>query len=330
MADPVYLKFEDDAGVLELEGLSDDGRLIIEEVPAPLPTPESLWYPSGMAGVGPGYDLSKVVCWAPDAQDPEFLQVRFYSVYYGHEGADRQVNPTVRFERIAFEQAILGTQPFSTDCHYEMDGLLDYVAFDTDSGLATQPLTLSLWLRTTENDGTLLVAPADPLLPALKIVGGRLWFGHAGNPPIAAEHAATEVDPGGLLDGLWHHVALVHEPDGQISFYVDGSLYPVVDGGPIVSFLGATDAPIWLARGADHAWYTGAVDELSWWITPLDAMQVQLLYNAGAPGDLREHPANLFLLHWWQLGNNDELPLVLDRQLRVNGTAYGLSEASCV
>lgn len=330
MAVAVYLKFESDDGVLQLEGLPEAGNLLIAAAPEPPPDVDinALWYPSGVVGVGPGYDLSKVVSWSPAG--PDRVAVRFEVAYQGDETHYFCVNQPVAFNRLAFERAMITRAPFTMDCHYELDGLADYIAFEPQSGLAADPLTLSMWLRTTTANGTLMVSPADPTQPSLRIQDGRLRFGHVGDDDlIGPEHAATMVNPGGLSDGNWHHVAMVRQATGEVQFYVDGVFYPVIDGTAVISFLGST-AGIWFGRSVSLEWYEGAVDELSWWTQSLDAAGVLELYNGGTPGDLRAHTSALFLLHWWQLGFFDELPAVVDRQVGADGVAYGITGASCV
>ena len=332
MAVNVYLQFEGDTGTLELEGLDEPGRLIIDQtLPPPPPLLTGLWYPSGVSGVGPGYDLEHVVSFAPAANDPNTVLVRFEIAYQGDATYHFRVNPPVPFDRVAFERVMSSRAPFAPDCHYAFDGITDYIAIDGDPGLASSQLTLSMWLRTTNVDGVLFVAPADPLQPSLRIQDGRLRFGYVGDGDLVLPaHAATMVNPGGLLDGDWHHVAFVHRADSGVEFYVDGVLFPIVDGDPLISFLAPSPSGLWLGRPVTHVWYEGDVDEVSWWNTVMDAAQVAALYNAGAPGDLREHPLYADLLHWWQLGLGDELPRVFDRMLRLDGYAYGISEAICV
>jgi hypothetical protein len=104
--------------------------------------------------------------------------------------------------------------------------------------------------------------------------------------------AATHVS-GRLTDGAWHHVAVtVNGPADEVMFYIDGShvetsssgcfrsLSEPIAGGPQSDFIGAGGSFSCEPGG----YFTGQIDELSFFRRALTAEEVGAIHAAGSAG----------------------------------------------
>ena len=111
-----------------------------------------------------------------------------------------------------------------------------------------------------------------------------------------------------LADGGWHHcVFVVRGTSSAPLIYVDGSLVAApLAGGATFSASTANSADLVLGSrddltGGSIYYFTGNVDELSFFDDELTAGEILALYNGGVPTDLAGHD---HLEAWWRMGDD--------------------------
>ncbi|MEO9872683.1 LamG-like jellyroll fold domain-containing protein [Ekhidna sp.] len=85
-----------------------------------------------------------------------------------------------------------------------------------------------------------------------------------------------------LLDGEWHHVALVHDWNGVNQLYIDGVLVAT----ETVSNISIADEPLRIGKSIDDFWssYNGQIDELRLWSKQLTASEIMAGKDIRLPG----------------------------------------------
>lgn len=160
--------------------------------------------------------------------------------------------------------------------------------------LNPQIFSVEAWFKTTTTDGGKIVGFGDrnTVLSSnndrhiYMSPNGRLNFGvyNGGQRVISTETAYN--------DGSWHHVVGALSPQGM-SFYVDGALVGTDPNSAAQSYNG-----YWRV-GNDTGWagavtFTGTIDEVAVYNTPLTAAQVDEHYQLGRFGEVNEAPTAAF------------------------------------
>lgn len=159
--------------------------------------------------------------------------------------------------------------------------------------------TLAIWLKTTSigkhnivcgGSGLKAKHPGRTGQMDLGIQNGRL-FVRTSAGEIRVKHAA-------IIDGEWHHVALVVMPNagkvGDLRVYVDGKLQPwaggVDESQPIGTMmgiyglsLGGSHRPVWAKskRKPGTVSLAGTIDDFAAWYRALSPAEIQQLFELG-------------------------------------------------
>lgn len=130
-------------------------------------------------------------------------------------------------------------------------------------------------------------------------------------------------------DGEWHHIAVTYSENNNSNLYrlyFDG--VKVADRHDSFVGLGSFEARIGSYNGSSH-YFTGTVDEVSVWRTPLKPARVARIYKDenGVVGsqDLKRHSNAGALVAWWRLGDGaDSVTNFEDRVGNHDGEGTGL------
>lgn len=112
-------------------------------------------------------------------------------------------------------------------------------------------------------------------------------------------------------DNTWTHIALVKD--------VTPLLY--IDGVEVAQTLSGADQTVWFNDltaldngriadrkfngGAESIFFTGNIDEVSFWKKAFSQDEINEKYNSGIPTNLRYHSAAIDLVGWFRMGDGD-------------------------
>jgi hypothetical protein len=216
------------------------------------------------------------------------------------------------------------------------DGVNDYINFgDELSGFDTaNQFTMSFWLNvdnytvnrcfyskvnTSTNDGLVLQITST------------------GKINITAETSAQTSTYNGLITltaQAWAHVVVTYLGANNLNgfrVYVDGVLDAIPGStGYSASFYSGQNAILGSRGGTGSSFFTGHIDEVSFWTKAFTAAEVVELYNSGAPQSPLNHSQSSYLAHWWRMGDNDVYPDVYDTVSGVDGTMTNMTSGSIV
>lgn len=159
---------------------------------------------------------------------------------------------------------------------------------DGDLDMLGGPLSISLWVLTTESALSSLVTKQNTSIPNssgdynldMNDLGQvRMAMGFGGG------QGEARVSNTLVNDGLWHHVVAIYSPTA-IDLYVDGVL-ATSGSNTIVAPLVLDDSPQPLQFGIavpDTTPHNGKLDDIGVWNRSLDECEIQALYNAGSQG----------------------------------------------
>jgi hypothetical protein len=131
----------------------------------------------------------------------------------------------------------------------------------------------------------------------------------------------------------WTHVCATKSTSSaasSVKIYIDNSsdtlttVYDNLTVNPSVSnmFLGARDR-----SGAQDFW-TGYMDEISFWDKELTSGEVSEIYNSGCPNDLNAHSASGNLVSWWKMGEGDTISTITDQVGSNDGTPANMDSSN--
>lgn len=203
----------------------------------------------------------------------------------------------------------------------DLDGMDDFVVLENTLNFGDAgDFTIELWAKSTGWN-------SDP-----SIFANKDW-GSGGNPGfiIAGKGDGTnwkfnigdgsdriDLDGGAINDGVWHHLVVSYDQDGEKILYHDGVLFDQSS-----TVLGDVSSTLDLAIGQDGtlnygAFFRGQVAEIRVWDTVLDEITLQD-YLCGITAD---HPALDNLLHYWKLDEGEGVDIA-DSQSDNLGTYNG-------
>jgi hypothetical protein len=191
--------------------------------------------------------------------------------------------------------------PPPTHAELHFDGVDDYVEVPHDGGLNTYPLSITVWVKTTQNspDAGGIVCKYDETIGngyALLMFNGRAraWYFRDGDDYIW--DGGLGLDGGFIADGQWHHLALTVAADAG-KLYVDGSLRSSLPWRIFSGTAGppSTTRPLLIGRYSttQGGSYSGLIDEPAVWNRTLTAAEI----NQMIPGKLTG--AETGLLGFW-------------------------------
>ncbi len=78
------------------------------------------------------------------------------------------------------------------------------------------------------------------------------------------------------------------------------------------------------------SFFTGNLDEVSFWNTNLSLTEAQEIYNSGNPTNLLTHSKNANLVSWFRMGDDDTFPTITDNKGSNDGTMINMSPTNFV
>jgi len=187
---------------------------------------------------------------------------------------------------------------FSNDYSVDFDGVDQYC----DLGFGTPAVTAftwSGWIKTTDTTGVLVVDNGTGYNKDTR--GGINWYnsnwyftmGDGSN----SSYDYTSFSASAILDGEWHHVALVIDEYDWI-LYVDGG--EDCTWTATISAGTASAKEIAIAATSEAVWPTdGKIDEVAFFTSALDSLDIEDIYNSGTPTDLTDYSP----YGWWRMGD---------------------------
>ncbi len=176
----------------------------------------------------------------------------------------------------------------------KFDGTDDFVTLTSGSELSTgaAAFTYEAWVRTsTTSDEVILgMGPND---------SSRIDFGLSSTGQPFVKQGGTAVGIGtsssSLDDGLWHHVAVVYDGTGSLTFYTDGRLGDTVTVSPLTVGTGAL-----LGKAVDGSLpFNGDIAEVRIWNEARTTNEIDDAYNIPQSED---DPA---LIGWYRMVEDD-------------------------
>ena len=196
----------------------------------------------------------------------------------------------------------LSTIPtFQNTYSMDFDGVDDYLDLGTESTVASgNQFTLSFWIKGNSQSGARYLFSADyyNLHTFWTIQNTELYWRNINNN--------YKLLSSNLLDGDWHHILIVYNPDGAdetIRCFTDGTnQVDVVTDFRYRSVGGLYDGPlryIGNRGGGTFPGFNGNIDEFAVWNDDQSA-NVSTIYNGGAPNDLTDLSPD----YWLRNGDN--------------------------
>lgn len=161
--------------------------------------------------------------------------------------------------------------------------------------MGSEDFSIEFWLRTSEGRFTRSIVDKRDTSPT-----GYLIFisrGHLGfQVAYGADRADTRRRDVVVSDGRWHHVVATARrlPPQPPMLFIDGKTMPSASRNLTLESLDNA-TPLWLARhhanqlvNSSDAYFTGAIDELSFYRRALSPAEVRTLFRAGSSGKCRD------------------------------------------
>jgi len=216
-----------------------------------------------------------------------------------------------------------GGAPFVNTKSLLFDGTDDKVSSGINTG--TNDVTFSFWMKTTMVVASFGSATAFGGRASLS--GGGYTLGRLSSiistPTILRVRCFNTMGTTQINDGNWHHIAFTHNyTTKETKAYVD-SVNEVTVTFPV------TNNSFFVEQGWNglNYFYSGNVDECSYFQSVKSPTQITGLYNGGTPTDL----TSLSPYGWWRNGDNDTYPTITDLGSGGNnGTMINMDAADIV
>jgi hypothetical protein len=200
--------------------------------------------------------------------------------------------------------------------------MIEYVA--VDKRIETANFTLEAWIRTSDNSTTGSQGyEATSLFNSDKAGSANdFTMGILNNKIAFYDGSISQSTFGGknVVDGRWHHVAVVREAQVAVRIYVDGELDTENTSGAGRATLNENS---YIALGGNPGYapqsFQGSMDEVRIWTTARTAME--LMDNMRSP--LPTNSAGLKAYYTFDIGINDETTTVADLSGNGNTAAIG-------
>lgn len=124
----------------------------------------------------------------------------------------------------------------------------------------------------------------------------------------------------------WAHVVCTYNGSGLnsgLKIYIDGISQPlnILTAGPLVDATVSAQNMHLGSRPAILNFMNGNLDEMAVYNFELSSLQVAEIFNNGVPNDLQTR-SFADPIHWWQMGDNDFIPIIVDHIGALNGTIF--------
>lgn len=222
-------------------------------------------------------------------------------------------------------ESLFTSLPLNNSYSVRFDGVNDYVALgttnftDMDIG---QQWSQSFWVKVNNYSLQRTIygkVTVDPYGQMVYISTGGVVVVHVRTSGYSYTRTGTQV----LTTGVWHHIVVTYSGSQNVSgfkIYIDGVEDASAGAGVLTTSLHAGQPATIGARGGYSTYFSGFIDEVSFWLKQLTASEVLETYNSGQPGDLSDHSAYNNLRNWWRMGDSDTFPTLLDSKGSDNGT----------
>jgi hypothetical protein len=217
-------------------------------------------------------DTRGIISLAPGEYDVEFVSFEAtggaYWEFYAARGAFTNDTDTTNWRLVGAPDGLALTGSYATNNAMQFGGIDGSVTIAHQTPLNAYPLTVSTWIKTTQNDAVQrgIITKYD-----VGSVNGyqmllfnghlRAWYFRSG-VGNAIWDGGDGLDGGFVADGQWHHAAFVVDASGG-KIFVDGMLktnlaWTGTAGAP------TTTAPLRFARYGD-SYFAGFLDEVRLW-----------------------------------------------------------------
>ena len=118
-----------------------------------------------------------------------------------------------------------------------------------------------------------------------------------------------------LSASVWNHLVVTYDGGQNINglrVYIDNNVDSTPGSGTITNTLLTTENANFGRRNTGF-YYSGLMDEITWWDKALSAAEVTELYNSGLPKNPAELTFSSNLLHHWRMGDVDTVPTIFDQ-----------------
>jgi hypothetical protein len=194
----------------------------------------------------------------------------------------------------------------------------------SDSFFSKKRLTLSLWFKTshqqTGGDARILNIHRDSSAGTwvnLGVKNDNVFVGYRDENGDYKEI----LENFNYYDNQWHHLAVTY--NGKVyAFYIDGEQKQRVTDS--LTDVGTHHAHIGAYTGMQRG-FIGLIDEVSLWRGAIGKTDVQTIYNAGSPFDLKQHRRVGLLKAWYRMGDDsqDDENNIQDQAGTYHGTPNG-------
>ena len=204
--------------------------------------------------------------------------------------------------------AKVGGSSFSNTQSIELDGIDDYVDLGNPASLQiTNTITLSAWIKTTDTSSAEQIIAKDGVNAGtrsfiLQRLGSVVRFLVFKSGSVSSVSGTTTIN-----DGNWHHIMGINDGT-DLKIYVNGTLENTNSGGG-GTFDSATGNIYIGRRGgspAQHAYFTGDIDEVAVWNSDQSANASAI--GSTIPTDLSTYSP----VSWWRCGDGDTSPTLTD------------------
>jgi hypothetical protein len=198
-----------------------------------------------------------------------------------------------------FEDVSKLSAPGKVGKSIHLDGLTQFLELPASTkgiSVGSENFTIELWVRTASH------IPARPLVDKRDTQpAGYLLFVQYGRIGLqvsqGSDRSDTIAQSNPINDNRWHHVAAVAKrlPPQPARIYIDGKLSSGKGKSLSIESLD-NNIPLWLGRhhpnalvNRDNIYFTGDLDELSFYRRDLSEVEIMSIYRAGASGKCRPH-----------------------------------------
>lgn len=215
------------------------------------------------------------------------------------------------------------------------DGVNDYVDFgDIHNYTQAQAFSFSLWLKVNNLAASrYIISNMDMTAP---VTGWRMRIDTA--VKIQTQLRASTSSLGFytfntiLSPSVWYHLVWTYNGGSNINgqkLYINSVLDTYTPPSTNIAGTGwGTTATLLLGQSAGSGFYSGNIDEVSFYDKALSQAEVNEIYNLGSPNDLNSLTMAGNLKSWWRMGDNDVYPTIIDQKGTGNGNMLNMSAAN--
>ena len=198
----------------------------------------------------------------------------------------------------------------------EFDGVNDYVNCGNDASLLATTFSISVWVNPAALTNWTVICARDMNYNGSYSPTGQGWqlridgSGYV-HFEIAGGSSTCKFLASDMTAGSWNHLAITYDlsaTEGKI--YLDGVLKATdsimtlvfTNMGDPNFLIGARNQDTGVLPGKDN--WNGAIDEVGYWNSVLNATMVGEAYGGGSPADYDNLSTAPVPVSWWRMGEN--------------------------